>query len=185
MFKTITIATISILFLSNFAIAKVFQTKNKALELSFPNATEIEKRQIFLSTDQITEAEQLAKTRINSKLYIFYVAKKGEDEIGYAVIDTHKLRTSTETVLFVIEPNGKLKKAEILAFFEPQDYMQGGKWVNLFLDKDLTDSLVVGKDVPNITGATITSHSFAEATRKVLAIYDIAVKSSENYTKKD
>lgn len=185
MFRLITIMFLLLFVVSEFGYSKVFQTKNKALEISFPNATEIEKRQIFLSADQISEIEQLAKTRINSKLYIFYVAKNGENEIGYAVIDTHKLRTSTETVLYVIDPDGKLKKAEILAFFEPQDYMQGGKWVNLFLDKDLSSSLMVGKDVPNITGATITSHSFAEATRKVLAIYDIAVKRSQNYTKKD
>lgn len=176
---------ITFLIFSDFASAKVFLTKDKALELSFPNATQIEKRQIFLSENQVTEIQKLARVKLDSKLYIFYIAKSGVRDIGYAVIDTHKLRTSTETVLYVIDTDGKLEKAEILAFFEPQDYMQSDRWLELFLNKDLGSSLAVGKDVPNITGATITSHSFAEATRKVLAIYDVAIKNNRNYSKKD
>lgn len=176
---------ISIISLHGPVYAEVFLTREKALELSFPEATEIEKRQVFLTGDQVEKAEQLAKTQIDSRLYIFYIAKKDGSEIGYAVIDTHKLRTSTETVLYVIDKDGKLAKAEILAFFEPQDYMQGERWMELFLEKDLNSNLAVGKDVPNITGATITSHSFAKATRKILAIYDIAIKNSVKYSKKD
>ena len=169
----------------NISYAKVFLTKDKALELSFPEATDIESRQIFLSQDQLQKAEQLAKTKIDSRFFIFYVAKNGDEEIGYAVIDTHLLRTSTETVLFVINEEGKLEKAEVLAFFEPEDYMQGDRWMNLFFGKDLDSTLKIGKDVPNITGATITSHSFADATRKVLAIFDIKIKNSAKYSKKD
>lgn len=172
------------LLIPNISNAEVFLTKDKALELSFPEATNIESRQIFLSKDQQEQAEQLAKTDIDSRFYIFYIAKKGDEEIGYAVIDTHLLRTSTETVLFVIDKDGKLEKAEVLAFFEPQDYMQGERWMQLFFGKDLKSSLDVGKDVPNITGATITSHSFADATRKILAIYKIAIENSVKYSKK-
>lgn len=185
MFRITVLLFIALFTLYDFANAEVFLTREKALELTFPDATEIEKRRVFLTDDQHSRAEREAKTRIDSKLYIFYVAKKNGRETGYAVIDTHKLRTSTETVLYSIDRRGKLEKAEILAFFEPQDYMQGDRWIDLFLGKDLSSSLEVGKDVPNITGATITSHSFADATRKILAIYNIAIKNSVEYSRKD
>lgn len=183
--RIIKIILIIAVIVPNISYAKVFLTKDKALKLSFPEATDIESRQIFLSKDQLEQIEQVAKTKIDSKFYIFYIAKKNEEEIGYAVVDTHTLRTSTETVLFVINKDGKLEKAEILAFFEPQDYMQGERWMTLFFGKDLDSTLKIGKDVPNITGATITSHSFADATRKVLAIYDVVLKNDQKYTKKD
>ena len=155
------------------ASAKVFLTKDKALELVFPQAEEIEKRHVFLTERQAESIREMARAEVNSRLYTFYIAKSGGKETGYAVIDTHTLRTLTETVMFVINPDGTLRHAEILAFFEPTDYMPGGKWINLFLEKIRMDRMKVGKGVPNITGATISAVSFSQATRRVLAVYRV------------
>ena len=62
--------------------------------------------------------------------------------LGYAIIDTHTLRTKTETVMFVLNPDGSLRQTEVLAFFEPQDYQAGGNWMELFYDKNLDNSLL-------------------------------------------
>ena len=153
--------------------AKVFLTKGKALDLAFPGADEIEKRHIFLTENQAESIREMAKTEVDSRLYTFYIAKSGGKETGYAVIDTHALRTLTETVMFVINPDGTLRHAEILAFFEPTDYMPGGKWINLFPGRTRMDRMKVGKGVPNITGATISARSFSRATRRVLAVYRV------------
>ncbi len=153
--------------------AKVFLTKGKALELVFPEAEEIEKRHVFLTERQAENIRKMAKAEVDSRLYTFYVAKSAGKETGYAVIDTHTLRTLTETVMFVINPDGTLRHAEILAFFEPTDYMPSRKWINLFLEKTNLNRMKVGKGVPNITGATISARSFSRATRRVLAVYRV------------
>ena len=155
------------------ASAKVFLTKSKALELVFPEADEIEKRHAFLTERQAESIRRMAKAEVDSRLYTFYVAKSSGKETGYAVIDTHTLRTLTETVMFVINPDGTLRHAEILAFFEPTDYMPSGKWIDLFSGKTKMDKMKVGKGVPNITGATISARSFSQATRRVLAVYRV------------
>ncbi len=153
--------------------AKVFLTKGKALELVFPEAEEIEKRHVFLTERQAESVREMARAEVDSRLYTFYIAKSGGKETGYAVIDTHTLRTLTETVMFVINPDGTLRHAEILAFFEPTDYMPSGKWINLFPGKTKMDRMKVGKGIPNITGATISAGSFSGATRRVLAVYRV------------
>ena len=153
--------------------AKVFLTKGKALELVFPEAEEIEKRHVFLTERQAVSVREMAKAEVDSRLYTFYIAKSGGKETGYAVIDTHTLRTLTETVMFVINPEGTLRHAEILAFFEPTDYMPSGKWINLFPERTKMDKMKVGKGIPNITGATISARSFSQATRRVLAVYRV------------
>ena len=158
----------------NFSHAKVFLKKNEALKQAFPNADSLVKEQVFLNNNQVDTIESIAKAKLNSKLYIFYVAKRNKDVLGYAVIETHTLRTTTETVMFVINPDGSLREAEILAFFEPLDYMPGNKWIDLFNNKPLNDTLKIGKRIPNITGATITSNSLTKAVRRVLAIYKVA-----------
>ncbi|MEE8299619.1 MAG: FMN-binding protein, partial [Thermodesulfobacteriota bacterium] len=106
--------------------------------------------------------------------YIIYEAKNGEKTLGYAIIDTHSLRTKTETVMFVINPDGSLRQAEILAFFEPQDYQARENWIELFEGKTLDDTLRVGKGIPNITGATITANSLSQAIRRILAVFKVA-----------
>ncbi|MCZ6639800.1 MAG: FMN-binding protein [Candidatus Dadabacteria bacterium] len=154
--------------------SKVYMKRDEALNTAFPDAGEIERKEIFLSSDQSQTIESLAYSKNESKLYIIYEAKNGEKTLGYAIIDTHSLRTKTETVMFVINPDGSLRQAEILAFFEPQDYQAGENWIELFEGKTLDDTLRVGKDIPNITGATITANSLSQAIRRILAVFKVA-----------
>lgn len=176
---------IFLLIFTNTAFSKVFLKRDHALKLAFPEADTIEKEQIFLSSDQVKVIESLSKTKVNSKFYVFYVAKKDLNIIGYALIDTHTLRSKTETVMFVIKPDGTLREAEILAFFEPMEYMPNDKWIDLFNDRMLDNSLEIGRNIPNITGATITSNSMTKAVRKVLAIYKVVFKEKNVVTEKD
>jgi hypothetical protein len=149
--------------------------RDEALKLAFPGADRIEKREIFLTEKQAREIESLSKSKLTARLYIVYEGFNGVKSLGYAIIDTHNLRTKTETVIFVINPDGTLRQAEILAFFEPPEYMPGKNWIALFYGKSILDSLKPGKDIPNITGATITSTSLAQTIRQVLAIARVAI----------
>ena len=76
--------------------------------------------------------------------------------------------------MFVINPDGSLRQTEVLAFFEPPDYQARSNWIELFEGKTSEDSLKIGKDIPNITGATITADSLSQATRRVLAVFKVA-----------
>jgi hypothetical protein len=164
------------LFMVSPSFSKVYMTRDKALKLAFPDADQIKKNTVFLSEEQTKKIESMAKAKLESRLYIFYVGKKGDKTLGYAALDTHLLRTKTETVMIVINPDGTLRQVEILAFFEPPEYMPSDKWINLFQNETLTDSLWIGRDVPNITGATITSNAMVQSIRKVMAVFQVALK---------
>lgn len=175
--KKIYIAILLIIFsLNTFSSsqAKVFMKRDQALKTAFPDAAEIEKNKIYLSSEQSKEIESMAHAKNDSKLYIIYEAKNEEKTLGYAIIDTHTLRTKTETVMFVLNPDGSLRQTEVLAFFEPPDYQAGANWMALFEDKTAEDGLKPGKDIPNITGATITANSLSQATRRILAVFKVA-----------
>ncbi len=153
--------------------SKVFMNRDQALELAFPGADRIEKKEVILNEAQAREVELLSKSKLGTRLYIVYEGFSGDKLLGYAIIDTHNLRTKTETVMFVINPDGTLRQAEILAFFEPPEYMPGDNWIALFYGKSTLHDLKPGKDIPNISGATITSTSLAQTTRQVLAVVKI------------
>jgi Na+-translocating ferredoxin:NAD+ oxidoreductase RnfG subunit len=161
------------------SFSQVFMTKDRALKVAFPDADQIEKKTVFLSEEQAKKIESIARSQVDSKLYIFYVGKKGDKTLGYAVIDTHRLRTKTETVMVVINPDGTLKEVEILAFFEPPEHMPTQRWIQQFEGKTLDDSLWIGRGIPNITGATITSNALVKAIRRIMAVYHVAVKGDQ------
>jgi Na+-translocating ferredoxin:NAD+ oxidoreductase RnfG subunit len=151
-------------------------TREEALKHVFPDADNVIKRNIFLNKEQVEKIESIAKTKLDSKLYVFYEGKKGNETLGYAVIDTHQLRSKTETIIVVINPDGTHKLTEILAFFEPFEYMPSKSWLRLYQNKSLDDSLWLGRSIPNITGATITSNALMKSIRSILAVYRVAVK---------
>lgn len=155
-------------------------TRDQALKSAFPEADSMERIDIFLNDSQVSEIEYLSKSELDSRIYIFYKFKVEDRTLGFAVLDTHLLRTKSETVMYVIGNEGNLIYAEILAFFEPAEYMQSDRWLRLFENRELNKHLRIGRDIPNITGATITSHAFTESVRKVLAIYEITLKGEQN-----
>ena len=161
------------------AQSKVFMNRDDALKLAFPDADRIDKREIILTQKQADEIESLSKSKLYTKLYIVYEGIKADQSLGYAIIDTHSLRTKTETVMFVINKDGTLRQAEILAFFEPPEYMPVKKWIELFYGKSIGDPLKPGKDIPNITGATITSTALAQTMRQILALARVVLMGGE------
>lgn len=157
---------------------EVYLMKKEALELAFPDADKIDKKSVFLNDNQINKLQKLSKSKINSRVILFHIGKKGDEILGYAVVDTHIVRSKSQTILVVLNPEGKLKYVEILAFFEPPEYKPTPVWLDLFKGKGGNDNIRVGYDLPNISGATISSNKTAEAIRKVITIFNYFIKGN-------
>ena len=168
----------SIVLSADISSAKVFISKDEALKLAFPQADTIEKKSFFLKSGQIDAIEKLSRSKVNSKLFLFYVGKKDGEALGYAAIDTHTVRTKTQTIIVVINPDGSLNYTEILAFFEPLEYKPAQRWVDLFKGKKIGEGIKIGYDIPNISGATLTSSETANAVKKVLAVFEVLIKGA-------
>lgn len=147
-------------------------TRDEALKTIYPDATHIEHQRVFLGPEQKKKVEDKARSKLASILFTFYVAKRGDEVLGYSIIDTHIVRTHTETVMITIDPGGTVRRVDVLAFFEPTDYYPSDRWINLFKMARLTSSLWVGRGIPNITGATLTSNAITSAVRRSLALFE-------------
>lgn len=156
--------------------AKVFYAKDEALKLAFPSADKIEIRTFILKDSEVQRAQQMARTRIDSKLFTFYVGKKKGSIIGYAAIDTHIVRTLPETFMVVFSPEGQVRAVLVLAFHEPQEYLPSERWLEQFRDKKLSTDLWVGRDIAGIAGSTLSTHAITQGVRKVLAFFEILIK---------
>ena len=170
---------INLFFVSSNSYARVFISKDEALRLAFPDSDTIEKQSLFLSKTEVESIEKLGRSKLDSRLFLFYVGKKNGEAIGYAAIDTHTVRTKSQTIIVVINPDGSLKYTEILAFFEPLEYKPTEGWINLFKDKKISDGIKIGYDIPNISGATLSSNGTANAVKKVLSVFEVVIKGAK------
>jgi len=101
------------------------------------------------------------------------IVKKDGKVLAYGYVDIHRVRTKPEAVLYIISPEGKIELVEVLAFHEPLEYIPPRNWLKLFEGKDINSPLRVKKDIPNVTGATLTARAITKNAKKVLALWNV------------
>jgi len=174
--RALLVLAIAALALPNVARATVFLAKDEALALAFPDAERVEERVFILTDEQKSEVERRARAPLESQLWTMHVGWKGGAVQGYAIIDTHVVRTLPETVMVVLDPDGSVRRVEILAFHEPPEYRPTGRWVEQFKDRALTDDLKLGAGIQGITGATLSATAMTAGVRRALALFAVLVK---------
>lgn len=154
------------------AAAKVFLTVEEALALAFPDCR-VERRTAFLTPEEVARARQLAGVEVPSALQTYYVARREGKPAGTAYFDTHRVRTLPETVMVVVDPDGRVARVEVLSFREPEDYLPRDAWYGQFEGKALDGELDTKRGVRPVTGATLTTRATTAAVRRVLALHQV------------
>lgn len=157
------------------ARAAVFLAKDEALALAFPGSDRIEERVVILTDAQKAEVEKRARSPLDSQLWTIHVGWKDGTVQGYAVIDSHIVRTLPETFMVVIDPAGRLERVEVLAFHEPSEYQPPPRWIAQFQGRVLDDDLRLGAGIQGITGATLSARAMTMGVRRALALVAVAV----------
>jgi hypothetical protein len=152
--------------------AKVWLTMDEALAQAFPQC-EVERRTVYLTESQLARARDLAGVEIDGALVIPYVARRGEEDVGTAYFDTHRVRTLPETLMVVIDADHRLVRIAVLSFREPEEYLPSEAWYRQFNGRVLDDDLNVKRTIHAVTGATLTVRVTADAVRRVLAIHRV------------
>lgn len=152
------------------ALAHVYVMPEELLSREFPGAT-VERRPVYLSrAEQESLRQQPGLERIG-RFFTFYVAKSNSAIVGYGVFDTHRVRTKEETLFVAISPDGRVRRVEVVSFFEPEEYLAPRRWLDLLSGKSGADAFQAGRDLPVITGATLTTGAVSRTVKKVLAIH--------------
>lgn len=151
----------------------MYSSREAALERAFPPPAVVERKSYFLSEQQRRRAGELARAEIPSSLVIAYGGRNGLTALGTAYFDTHTVRTMTETILVLVQPDGSAGRVEVLAFNEPEDYQPRSAWLRLFEGRRLESGVQVGRGLAHVTGATLTTRAIASAVRRILAIHEV------------
>ncbi len=169
-------AVIVLCLLSLPGYGKIYFSKNEALELAFGKDADVEMLSLFPDPAQVALIEKRARVKLGSALYTFYVGRKDGRLLGYAAIENHVVRTKPETLLVILTPEGKVRAIHTLAFHEPPEYQPPQRWYEQLYEREL-DQLGFHGDIQGITGATLSTRSALDITRKVIAVFQVLVSN--------
>ena len=94
---------------------------------------------------------------------------QGDSLLGFAVVRNVIGKDQPITFLVATDPQDRLKDVDVLVYREPY----GGEvaydaWRRRFRGKSATDPLQVGRDIPTISGATISVNAVTLGVRRAL-----------------
>lgn len=138
--------------------------------MAFPGA-DVDRETVFLTDAQMDTIEREAGERPGSALTTRFRARSGETTIGWAYLDTHRVRTLPETVIVIITPDGSVRRIEVVVFREPMDYLPPDTWYRQFEGRNLDEDLELKRAIRPITGATLTARATTDAVRRILATH--------------
>jgi len=162
--------------LSQGSMAKTNVKIDNVIKSSIPGVTEVEAKQLILTKTQHAAIQKKAKAAVRTKIYRYYEIKKATAVVAYGVLITRKMRTKKATVLYVFDKVGKLKFTEIMAFGEPPEFKPNQQWMEQFQNQPSSAKFTMGKDIPTISGSTLSARGISEGARIARAIYQVILK---------
>lgn len=154
------------------SLLQALPTQQQALQLAFPGCT-FTRKEFFLSEEQAVKVRTLSRTDLPGLWFVGYEARKDEKLLGVGFFDTHRVRTENETVLVAVGSDGRIRRVEVIAFREPQDYAPRQAWIDQFQGKPLNDKLSLKRDIRPLAGATLTANALTDASRRGLALWQV------------
>ncbi len=147
-------------------------TVDEALLLAFDEA-EVQKKTSYLTEEQSERVERRAGSSLPSKIARPYEARDADGNlIGVAYFDTHRVRSMSETLMFVVDDERRIERVEVLAFREPERYCPRPGFFAQFQGKRLDDDLRIGRSIRGVSGSSLTCHATLDNARRVLALHD-------------
>ncbi|MDQ7055095.1 MAG: FMN-binding protein [Persephonella sp.] len=128
------------------------------------------KKSFLLGKKEKALIEKQFKTKIRSSLFTVYIIKKDSSITAYSLLHSHRVRTKKETVLITMNKECQVLDLEIIAFYEPPEYIPPEKWLNLFKNASPEKLPFVKRNIPNITGATLSSRVITDSVRQAVGI---------------
>lgn len=163
---------------SNLAIAKQYLSIADAQKTIFASADEFKQVKITLNSEQeklIKKASSTGTPLPTEKVY--QVFEQGKP-VGWFLIDEVYGKHEFITYAVGINLDGTVRMIDILDYRETYGYqVRDASWRQQFVGKTMGNLLKVGKDIDNISGATLSCKHMADGVKRVLAMYDVALKN--------
>lgn len=155
------------------AEATVYFTIPAAQQALFPGAQMVD-RSIALSDAQRKAIARAAGARGYDKVQRIWEARAGGKRAGWFILDRVIGKHEYITYALALTPDGAVRGLEILDYRETYGgQVRNANWRRQFAGKRPGQSLRLGNDIKNISGATLSSRHVTDGVRRLLATWQM------------
>lgn len=152
------------------AFAVDYLTAEQAAKLIFPDAERFDSTDVALGAPQMQRLEALG-VKARSARWQLRTARKGEAVLGWVIVDEVIGKFELITYAVGVGADGALRQVEILSYRESH----GGEirlpaWRRQFAGKQAGDAIELGRDIANISGATLSCRHVTEGVKRIVTL---------------
>jgi len=146
----------------------------------FPSAAEFRSKPFLLTEAQRDAIAKKADVRVREAQVRLWEARDAQGALlGYLMIDEVTGKHEYITYALALTAQGQVAGVEIMDYRESYGgQVRDPNWRAQFVGKKGGDALKVDKDIRNISGATLSSVHVTDGIRRLLATFELAVKTA-------
>ncbi len=153
------------------AMATVYLSQEQALAVVFEGKSDFKTSSLKLTKDQRKAISNSTGLTVRDQEIQVWAAGDGARMYVDKVVGKHEFITFAVG----IGADGKVHGVEILEYKETYGgEVRRPEWRKQFKGKKLSDSIKLGGDITNISGATLSSRSVTDGVKRLLAIHALS-----------
>ena len=161
---------------ASFGRAADYPTAEEARRAFFPGATSFDAHPVRLTPEQRREITSVSGVKQRGEEQPVWRAMKDATPLGWFLVDDVVGKHEYITYALAISPEGAVIGVEILAYRETHGAQVGrAEWRACFKGRTLADPLQLDRDIPNISGATLSCRNVTNGVKRLLALHRVAL----------
>jgi len=166
------------LLMSSAAQATQYLSIAQAQAQLFPSATSFQAVMPAVSPANVQAINQAAGLTGNLPIRTTWRAMKQNTALGWVVADHVIGKHDYIDFAVAISPDGKVAGFEVLTYRETYGgQVRSPAWRSQFIGKQAQDPVVAGQDISVISGATLSSAHLAQAVKRILAYWQLVLRT--------
>jgi Na+-translocating ferredoxin:NAD+ oxidoreductase subunit G len=159
------------------AYAVEYLSVEQAQAALFADANAFIPQIVTLSEQQRDDIKERSGVRQRTATQQMWRAQRDGEMLGWLVVDEVIGKHEFITYAAAISPAGSVLGVEIMSYRETHGgQIRDASWRAEFVGKTLADPLRLGKDVPNISGATLSCRNVLDGVKRLLVIHDLVLR---------
>ena len=158
------------------AYAVDYVSADQAQRLLIPGADSFLEQSVSLSEEQRDAIRARAGVRQRTDTQLVWRAERAGELLGWFIVDEVIGKHEFITYGAAISPQGAVMGIEIMSYRETHGgQVREEDWRANLAGKTLADPLRLGKDVPNISGATLSCRNVVDGVRRLLVLHEMVL----------
>ena len=156
------------------AHATDYLTVSAAQSLLFPGAKTFSEHDLKFTGDQRARIKDLAGVRQRNEDQKVWRAERDGVPVGWFIVDEVIGKHEFITYATAIALDGKVLGLEVLSYRETHGgQIRDAAWRQNFVGKTLDSPFKLDQDIPNISGATLSSRNVLDGVKRLLVIHKL------------